>query len=114
MPVTKIFSRNTAPLAVGLALALPGCLMLSMSSPASSDTARATPAAIVEYNQTILPMLEKHCYECHGDGYDKGKVAFDSLESNEQILNPQLWLKVLLNTRAGLMPAEDNPRLTAA
>jgi len=114
MPVTKIFSRNTAPLAVGLALALPGCLMLSMSSPASSDTARATPAAIVEYNQTILPMLEKHCYECHGDGYDKGKVAFDSLESHEQILNPQLWLKVLLNTRAGLMPAEDNPRLTAA
>ncbi len=99
---------------MGLSIALPGCLMLSMSSAARSDTASATPAAIVEYSKTILPMLEKHCYECHGDGYDKGKVAFDSLESHDQILDPQLWFKVLLNTRAGLMPAEDNPRLTPA
>ncbi len=61
-----------------------------------------------------LRFSRSHCYECHGDGYDKGKVAFDTLESDEQILNPDLWLRVLNNTRAGLMPAEKKPRLSAA
>ena len=41
-------------------------------------------------------------------------MAFDRLESDEQILKPDLWLRVLLNTRAGLMPAERKPRLSAA
>jgi mono/diheme cytochrome c family protein len=109
MPGSRFLSRNAVPLAVGCAIALPACLSLSASSIASSE-----PAAIVEYREHILPMIEKHCFECHGDGYDKGKVAFDSLETNEQILNPDLWLRVLLNTRAGLMPAEENPRLTPA
>jgi hypothetical protein len=113
MPESMVFSRRVAPFAAGLSLALPGCLLLASSTEANSES-RPEPRAITEFNQTILPMLERHCYECHGDGYDKGKIAFDSLESHEQILDPQLWLKVLLNTRAGLMPAEDNPRLTAA
>src|SRR5262245_65079 len=71
----------------------------------------ATPVQV--YHSDVLPILEKHCYECHGDGYDKGKVAFDQLETDTQILKPELWVRVLLNTRAGLMPAERKPRLSA-
>jgi hypothetical protein len=91
---------RSASLVVALALAIPGSL------PAK------TPIQV--YHGTIVPILEKHCYECHGDGYDKGKVAFDRLESDAQILKPDLWLRVLLNTRAGLMPAERKPRLSPA
>ncbi len=69
--------------------------------------------AVQAYHSDVLPILEKRCYECHGDGYDKGKVAFDSLETDAQILKPELWVRVLLNTRAGLMPADRKPRLTA-
>jgi hypothetical protein len=105
----KSRSRILAPLTVGLAVALPGCLLL-----ASASDAGAVPDGVAAYNKTILPMLEKHCYECHGDGYDKGKVAFDALETPEQILAPDLWLRVLRNTRAGLMPAEDKPLLSAS
>lgn len=101
MSAGGFLSRRVTPIALGFAFALPACW------------SAAEPAAITEYNRTILPLIEKHCFECHGDGYDKGKIAFDDLETHEQILDPQLWLKVLLNTRAGLMPAEDNPRLTA-
>src|SRR5438128_2229997 len=72
------------------------------------------PSSIAAYRKTIMPMLEDHCYECHGDGYDKGKVAFDRLETNDAILDKNLWLRVLVNTRAGLMPAEQKPRLSAA
>jgi hypothetical protein len=81
---------------------------------ASLALASPEPSSITLYKQSILPMLEDHCFECHGDGYDKGKVAFDRLESNDDILDKSLWLRVLVNTRAGLMPAEQKPRLPAA
>jgi mono/diheme cytochrome c family protein len=82
----------------------------------SACLAAAEPAAnvqaLADYQKSIGPMLEKHCYECHGDGYDKGQIAFDRLETQDQILNKALWLKVLVNVRAGLMPADDNPHLS--
>jgi len=97
------FSTNT------IATALAGALVSTMV-----PVAHAANPTITEYHAVISPILEKHCYECHGDGYDKGKVAFDELASDEQILQPDLWLRVLNNTRAGLMPAEKKPRLSTA
>ncbi len=90
-------------------LLVPGLLALSGSSVADPEK-----SPITQYRETISPILEEHCYECHGDGYDKGKVAFDHLETDAQILDTDLWLRVLNNTRAGLMPAEQKPRLSAA
>ena len=83
------------------------------SSGAQAADSSADPA-IAEYRSVIAPILETHCYECHGDGFDKGKVAFDALDTDAKILTPDLWLRVLSNTRAGLMPAELKPRLSAA
>ncbi|HET7810648.1 MAG TPA: DUF1592 domain-containing protein [Steroidobacteraceae bacterium] len=96
-------------MAVPLALLAAGLLSHSVPSKA---VAEKSPLDV--YHSTIVPILEDHCYECHGDGYDKGKVAFDRLETDEQILEPGLWMRVLLNTRAGLMPAERKPRLSAS
>ena len=77
--------RRNFPSMVALALVIPGSL-----------TAKS---AVESFHSSIVPILEQHCYECHGDGYDKGKVAFDRLESEEQILRPELWVRVLLNTQ---------------
>jgi hypothetical protein len=85
---------------------------LVISAGSSAQVTDKSPLDV--YHSAVLPILEKHCYECHGDGYDKGKVAFDRLESDADILAPDLWLRVLLNTRAGLMPAEGKPLLSAA
>jgi mono/diheme cytochrome c family protein len=101
MGVRRLMISKVALVAMGMSL-VSACL------------AGTEPAAIAEYKKTIGPMLETHCYECHGDGYDKGQVAFDGLESQEQILDKALWLKVLINVRAGLMPAEGNPHLSPA
>jgi mono/diheme cytochrome c family protein len=105
------FSSRIASTLVGAAV-----LVLSASSgPSAADAMEpaANPVA-AEYRTVISSMLEDHCYECHGDGHDKGKVAFDTLETDEQILKPDLWLRVLNNTRAGLMPAEQKPKLSPA
>src|SRR5688572_11450672 len=107
MLMTRDFRTPAARWATGAALAL----ATLMSPPALPSN---EPSSITAYKKTILPMLEDHCFECHGDGYDKGKVAFDRLESNDDILDKSLWLRVLVNTRAGLMPAEQKPRLPAA
>jgi len=55
--------RRKVPLMMALALGVPGSLLAN--------------SAVQTYHSSIVPILEKHCYECHGDGYDKGKVAFD-------------------------------------
>ncbi|MDZ4695905.1 MAG: hypothetical protein SGI86_12220 [Deltaproteobacteria bacterium] len=39
------------------------------------------PAPTVEkangFGDKVLPILVRHCYDCHGDGSSKGGVAFD-------------------------------------
>jgi hypothetical protein len=66
------------------------------------------------YHKEIVPILENNCYQCHGDGESSGGLAFDQLKSEDQILhNPDLWLKVINYTRAGIMPAGGNPRISA-
>ena len=43
-----------------------------------------------------------------------GGVAFDELQSNEQVFDRELWSKVLKNLRARIMPPPKAPRPTAA
>src|SRR5688572_19170311 len=106
----QVISTNRAFHSAPLAIAL-GLMTAALLSAAGSSGAVTEKSAVGVYQSSVLPILENHCFECHGDGYDKGKVAFDRLETDEQILKPDLWLRVLLNTRAGLMPAERKPRL---
>jgi hypothetical protein len=79
---------------------------IACSAISAGDTKDAVISPVIsEYQTVIAPILETHCYECHGDGFDKGKVAFDTLDTDEKLLKPDLWLRVLNNTRAGMMPA---------
>jgi hypothetical protein len=104
----SLFPAFRAP-AVGAVTCFLSAVLVSELALASTE-----PSSITAYRKSIVPMLEDHCYECHGDGYDKGKVAFDRLETNDAILDRNLWMRVLVNTRAGLMPADQKPRLPAA
>src|SRR5580658_8412064 len=72
--------------------------------------ARAEMAATAEFHRSVQPILTEYCYDCHGDGAKKGNVAFDELNSDEALLNHDLWFKVLKNVRAGLMPPQKKAR----
>jgi hypothetical protein len=76
---------------------------------AALSTLRAADA-VADFRTGVQPILQEFCYDCHGDGASKGNVAFDELKSSEALLNHDLWLKVLKNTRAGLMPPNKKPR----
>ena len=112
--IRPVIARVRAILGAPVALTLGLTAALTSSNPLPAAAAVTENSPVSVFTSSIVPILEEHCYECHGDGYDKGKVAFDRLESDAQVLNKDLWLRVLLNTRAGLMPAERKPRVPVA
>src|SRR3954453_3515054 len=70
-------------------------------------------AGASEFHKQIEPVLKNRCYDCHGDGSKKGDVSLDSFGSDQELIkNRELWLRVLKNVRAGLMPPEKKPRPT--
>jgi hypothetical protein len=66
-------------------------------------------SAAAKFHKEVEPVLHQYCYDCHGDGAKKGKVAFDELTSDQDILKRDLWIEVLKNLRAGLMPPAKKP-----
>ena len=64
--------------------------------------------AVSRFRSEIEPILEANCYACHGYGSSEGQVTLDEFKDSAKILEPNLWLKVLQNVRAGIMPPSEN------
>ena len=99
--------RFTSPtLLVALAFTLP-----------AAGLAAARPAeTLAAYHGRVRPILEKHCYDCHGNGIAKGGVTLDAFASDAEVTaRPELWHAVLRNVQAGLMPVHEEgiPRPSA-
>lgn len=63
------------------------------------------------YPPPIQKILSTYCYDCHGDGMEKGKVAFDEISSRAELLaHRDLFFTALKNVRAGIMPPAKKPR----
>lgn len=64
-----------------------------------------------EYHADIEPLLRQYCYDCHGDGAEKGGIALD-FHDNLAMLQADrpLWLRVLENMENGVMPPPDSPQ----
>ncbi|HLX61019.1 MAG TPA: DUF1592 domain-containing protein [Planctomycetota bacterium] len=61
--------------------------------------------ALADFRAHTKPLLTKYCYGCHGDGANKGGLAFDGFASDDALIqNRELWFKVLKNVRARIMP----------
>ena len=72
------------------------------------------------FQKQIEPLLDNYCYDCHGLGVSEGEVTLDEFTA-ETIRDTDLWLRVLKNSRAHIMPPneeaqpseEDRNRLAA-
>jgi hypothetical protein len=64
-------------------------------------------------SESIIPILENHCFDCHADGGEEGGVTFDYLLESEdpEAGDPELWNRVLTQLRTGLMPPVDAEQL---
>lgn len=71
-------------------------------------------AAAIAFHRDVAPILEDYCYDCHGDGMAKGKVAFDDLSDSDLTSRTDLWFAALKNLRANIMPPAGRPRPSPA
>ncbi len=94
----------------------PGSWLAACALALAAPFAAAAPADTTAlFEKEVRPILEEHCFDCHGDGEKKGQVAFDAFGSTAELAKQtDLWMSVLTNVRAGLMPPAKEPRLPAA
>lgn len=62
------------------------------------------------FRAEVAPLVNQYCSDCHMDGVRKGGVALDEFKTNEQLVEPALWLKVLKNLRSDIMPPPAKPQ----
>jgi Protein of unknown function (DUF1592)/Protein of unknown function (DUF1588)/Protein of unknown function (DUF1587)/Protein of unknown function (DUF1585)/Protein of unknown function (DUF1595)/Ca-dependent carbohydrate-binding module xylan-binding/Planctomycete cytochrome C len=56
-------------------------------------------------HREVLPVLNRYCWDCHGDGISKGDVALDRFTNATAVLSDRkLWERVLHTIASGDMP----------
>jgi len=66
------------------------------------------PGRAASFEKDVRPLLEKYCYECHGNGRHKGDVTLDSDQTLAAIhLNAKKWETVMERVHTQEMPPDD-------
>jgi Protein of unknown function (DUF1592)/Protein of unknown function (DUF1588)/Protein of unknown function (DUF1587)/Protein of unknown function (DUF1585)/Protein of unknown function (DUF1595)/Ca-dependent carbohydrate-binding module xylan-binding len=74
----------------------------------SAADAAAQQSAPRSYARDIRPLLEKYCWDCHGDGAKKGDVVLDADADEAAIVkNRKLWTGAMFNLEQWIMPPPD-------
>ncbi len=99
---------STDPRWVGYVFWVGALLLTSFPAPCPADE---LPGA-VHFRERVQPILEKYCYNCHGNGESEGNRTLDAFASDEALLKDTgLWWAVMKNVRTGIMPppGEEKP-----
>ena len=57
------------------------------------------------YDDEILPILEEHCFDCHGDGASKGGLSLDQWKtSKDRLQDMESWKDIMKNVASKTMP----------
>lgn len=58
-----------------------------------------------QFHKEVLPLLNRYCWDCHGDGATKGGFSFDAFTNLNSVLKDRrAWEHVLHNVESGEMP----------
>ena len=69
----------------------------------------------LSYDQHVVPLLNKYCFDCHGRGKKKGDTVLDAFKDEAAaIQDPKVWEKVMQNVRTHTMPPDNKPQPTPA
>jgi hypothetical protein len=85
-----------------------------LTAAAVAGVAGRAAAAPLTFAGDIRPVLEKYCWDCHGDGMDKGGLSLDAYETEADLIKARKkWEGVLFNIDNWLMPPADKEQPTA-
>ena len=67
------------------------------------------------FKAQVEPLLKTYCYDCHGDGAEKGGVTMDGFTNfTAQLAARKMWLGVWQNLETQMMPPAKKPQPTEA
>ena len=68
-----------------------------------------------EYKAHILPLLERYCYDCHGDGSSKGDISLEIFENDKvRLTKHSEWERVWSVVEAQQMPPQNKKQPSRA
>ena len=60
-----------------------------------------------QFQEQVQPLLEKYCFDCHGNDVSEGDLTLDMFQSADEILPEQeTWQKVIQKLQVEAMPPE--------
>lgn len=82
---------------------------------AISVSARCVWGEDVEFEKSVLPILQSHCFRCHGPDKQEGSFRLDNLSTafTEDRAATEYWHEALNAIQAGEMPPQDEPQLSS-
>ncbi|MBG28727.1 MAG: hypothetical protein CMI31_01825 [Opitutae bacterium] len=103
---------NSKLLCIGLILSSFTCSGCSGESSAETVSTMSDHAkALDRYSEYIEPVLAEYCYDCHGDGAEKGDIALDEHPSRSELVKDvKLWKRVWENLHRRNMPPGRKPQ----
>src|ERR1043165_318697 len=87
-------------------------LAISLAGSSVAFAAEAEPDPATRYHDRIRPILEKHCYHCHGAEKQKADLNLASFSGYKEVrAAPEVWQLVLERVQAFEMPPAKEPEL---
>lgn len=69
----------------------------------------------ISYEKQVIPLLQKYCYGCHGNGKKKGDLSLDPYKlETDATKDLPTWEKILQNIKTHTMPPDDKPQPSLA
>jgi hypothetical protein len=69
------------------------------------------PDTSAEFSKNVTPLLQKYCYQCHGNGKHSGKIALDAFKTIADVeTNRVTWESVLRTVHSAEMPPPDDAK----
>ena len=88
-------------------------LLAGLIMPPLGEAAPSPKGKRIAFEKQVVPLLEKYCYSCHGNGKKKGDIALDTYKSQDELIaDSTTWGKVLENLNSHVMPPEKKPQPT--
>src|SRR6185436_4427646 len=66
------------------------------------------------FEESVQPILARHCLDCHNDKVKNGKLSLQFADGSPALSNRDFWDKVMAKLRTGEMPPPGRPRPGAA
>jgi len=68
----------------------------------------------IDFSSQVLPIIEEHCFKCHGEKKQKGKLRLDTLSPDllKNRIAAETWHDVRDALNLGEMPPEEEPELS--